>query len=64
MINGRMIAGFALISWPDEYGKSGIMTFIVNHQGKVYQKDLGPETATIAGKIREYNPDSTWALVK
>ncbi len=64
IINGNMIAGFALIAWPDAYGDSGIMTFEINHQGKLYQKDLGPDTAKIAGGIAEYNPDSSWSLVK
>jgi len=64
VINGNMIAGFALVAWPDEYGKSGIMTFIVSHQGKVYQKDLGPDTATIAKDMTEFNPDSSWTEVK
>ena len=60
IINGNMIAGFALIAFPAQYGSSGIMTFIVNHQGKIYQKDLGPKTAILAEKIKEYNPDSSW----
>lgn len=60
VINGNMIAGFALVAFPAEYGSSGIMTFVVNHQGKVYEKDLGPKTAQIVGKMKEYNPDSTW----
>jgi hypothetical protein len=64
VINGNMIGGFALISWPDKYGDSGIMTFIVNHQGKVYQKDLGPNTDQIAKGITEFNPDSSWTLVQ
>ena len=64
VINSHMIAGFALIAWPAQHGNSGIMTFIVNHQGKVYQKDLGPKTASAAKEITRYNPDSTWTLVK
>jgi len=62
VINGNMIAGFGLAASPAEYGQSGIMTFIVNHQGKIYQKDLGPKTPP--GSVTIYNPDSTWALVK
>lgn len=62
VINGNMIAGFALVAYPDKYGASGIMTFIVNHQGKVYQKDLGTQTVQTASKMDEYNPDSTWTL--
>jgi Protein of unknown function (DUF2950) len=56
IINGRMIAGFAAIAWPAEYGNTGVMTFIVSHTGAVYQKDLGPDTATIARKITAYDP--------
>jgi hypothetical protein len=62
VINGHMFAGFALVAWPAEWGKSGVMTFIVNHQGRVYQKDLGPKTSSIAGSMIEYDPDPTWEL--
>ena len=62
IINGNMIAGFALVAWPAEYGESGIMTFIVNQQGKVYQSDLGPKTAKTAAAIEAYDPDKTWSL--
>jgi hypothetical protein len=62
VINGNMIAGFALVAWPAEYGDSGIMTFIVNQQGRVYQKDLGPNTAKLARNMTEYDPDPTWRL--
>jgi hypothetical protein len=62
VINGNMIGGFALVAYPANYGNSGVMTFIVNHQGKVYQKDLGPRTAAIAAGMRAYNPDATWSL--
>lgn len=61
-INGNMIGGFALVAWPAEYGESGIMTFIVNQQGRVHQKDLGPNTARIAASMRAYNPDRTWTI--
>ncbi len=64
IINGNMIAGFALVAFPAQYGSSGIMTFVVNHQGKIYQKDLGPKTAELAAKIKEYNPDSKWEPVQ
>ncbi len=63
VINGNMIAGFALIAWPAEYGHSGIMTFLVNHQGKVFEKDLGPDTARAAAAIDAYDPDATWTEV-
>lgn len=62
VINGNMVGGFALVAWPAEYGNSGIMTFIVNQQGRVYQKDLGPQTARLASAMKKYNPDSTWQL--
>jgi hypothetical protein len=62
IINGKMIAGFALVAWPAEYDDSGIMTFIVNQQGRVYQKDMGPETAKIAAGMEEYDPDKTWTI--
>ena len=64
IINGNMIAGFGLVAFPAQYGSSGIMTFVVNHQGKIFQKDLGPKTAEIAGKMEEYNPDSKWEPVQ
>jgi len=60
MIQGRMIGGFALIATPAEYGVSGVKTFIVNHDGIVYQKDLGPNSLNIAKGIERYNPDKTW----
>jgi hypothetical protein len=63
VINGNMIAGFALIAWPAQYGYSGIMTFVVNHQGKVFEKDLGPDTAKAVAAIDAYDPDATWTEV-
>jgi hypothetical protein len=63
VINGRMIAGFALVAWPAEWGNTGIMTFVVNQQGKVYQRDLGKRTAKVAGAMKRYNPDNGWVLV-
>jgi hypothetical protein len=60
IINGNMILGFALVAWPAEYGSSGVMTFIVNQQGRVYQKDVGPKTGKIAGSMNVYDPDSSW----
>ena len=60
MAKGKMIGGFALIAWPASYRNSGVMTFIVNHDGVVYEKDLGPDTAAVAGKITRFNPDSGW----
>ena len=63
VVRGRMIGGFALVIYPAEYGNSGVMTFLVNHQGNVYQKDLGPNTARIAASMTEFNPDDTWRRV-
>ena len=60
VINGNMVAGFALVAYPARWGVSGVMTFIVNQRGRVYQKDLGPQTDEIARKIQEYNPDLSW----
>jgi hypothetical protein len=60
VINGHMLAGFALVAWPEEWGNTGVMTFIVNQQGKVYQKNLGPDTASLAAALESYDPDSTW----
>jgi hypothetical protein len=64
IINGNMIAGFALVAWPADYGDTGIMTFIVNQQGKVYQKDLGEKTDNIARSMKAYDPDPSWKLSK
>ena len=58
-----MIGGFALVAYPSEYGNSGVMTFIVSHDGKVFQKDLGPRTAELAERMTMYNPDSSWKIV-
>ena len=60
IINGHMIAGCALVAWPAEWGNTGVMTFIVNQRGKVYQKNLGPKTASIAAAMTIYDPDPTW----
>jgi hypothetical protein len=60
VINGHMVAGFALMAYPAQYGVSGIMTFIVNQNGVVYEKDLGPKTEAIAKATTLYNPDRTW----
>jgi len=63
VINGNMIAGFGLIAFPAKYGTSGIMTFMINHQGKVYEKDLGKKTSDLVKAIKEFNPTG-WALVE
>jgi hypothetical protein len=60
VVRGHMIAGFALVAFPAQYGVSGVMTFMVNHDGVVYQKDLGPSTRSIASALRVFNPDDAW----
>jgi hypothetical protein len=64
VIKGKMIGGFALVAFPEEYGVSGVKTFIVNHDGVVFQKDLGPMTATLARQMTRFNPDKTWKRVE
>ena len=64
LVKGKLIGGFAVVAYPAEFGNSGVMTFIVNHDGKVFQKNLGKNTAVIAKSMKEYNPDKTWAEVK
>jgi Protein of unknown function (DUF2950) len=61
VVRGHMIGGFSLVAYPASYGVSGIMTFIVNQDGVVHQKDLGPKTAQRAIAMKTYNPDRTWA---
>lgn len=63
VVRGKMIGGFALIAYPAEYGNSGVMTFMVNHAGTVYQKDFGQRTAIIAKRIYAFDPDQTWKKV-
>ncbi len=63
VINGNMIAGFGLVAWPAQWGNTGVMTFIVNQQGKVFQADLGPKTGRIGPSMREFDPDHRWTLV-
>jgi hypothetical protein len=64
IVNGEMRDGFALLAHPAVYGSSGVMSFMVNQDGRVYQKDLGPQTATIAAKITRFSPDSGWKKVE
>jgi len=61
--DGKMIAGFALVAWPARYGASGVQTFIVDQDGIVFQKDLGPDTARAAAAITRYDPDPSWLQV-
>jgi len=64
IVKGKMIGGFAVIATPVEYGNSGVMTFVVNHDGKVLQKDLGKNTSTAAAGIKAFNPDKSWTEAK
>jgi hypothetical protein len=63
VVNGKMIGGFALVAWPAEYGVSGIRTLLINHEGVVYEKDLGAGTATGARQMTRFNPDKSWERV-
>jgi len=60
LVNGRMIGGFGVIAWPVRYGETGVMSFIVNQNGEVYEQDLGPETAQRAAAITLFDPDKNW----
>jgi hypothetical protein len=64
VVNGKMIGGFALVAYPAEYGSSGIMTFIVNQEGVVYQSNLGKDTEKIATAMKKFDPDETWKKVE
>ena len=61
--HGKMIGGFALVAYPAEYGSSGIMTFLVNQQGAVYEKNLGPSSAKLAQAMKNFDPDETWTKI-
>ena len=63
VINGRMIAGFAMVAYPAEYGNSGVMTFIVSQNGKVYEKDLGKDSAALGAKMTSFDPGAGWKEV-
>jgi hypothetical protein len=63
LVKNLMIGGFGLVAWPAEYATSGVMTFIVNQDGQVYEKNLGPRTGTLAKAITTFNPDKTWRAV-
>ena len=64
LVNGKMILGFAMVAYPAQYSSSGIMTFIVNQNGIVYQKNLGKNSARIAASMKLFNPDSSWKKVE
>ena len=63
VVDGRMTGGFGLIMWPATYGRTGVMSFMVNQDGQVYEKNLGPETARQATRLQTFNPDATWRKV-
>lgn len=63
LVNGKLFGGFAVVAYPARYGVSGVMTFLVNHDGVVFEKDLGPGTVEQASKMIRFNPDSTWKKV-
>lgn len=63
IVNGRMIGGYGLVGAPATYGNSGVMTFIISHDGIIYQKDLGPDSRGIAAKMRVFDPDTSWEAV-
>ena len=58
--DGKLTRGFALVAWPESYGKSGVMTFLVNQSGVVFEKDLGKKTSSVVGAMKAYDPDSSW----
>lgn len=60
MVGDKLLGGFAVVAWPATYNASGVMTFLVNHEGVVYQKDLGPRSGAIASTMTRFNPDATW----
>jgi hypothetical protein len=64
VVRGKMIGGFALVAYPAKYRSSGVVTFLVSHHGKVYEKDLGPGSARIAESMTAFNPDATWQQVE
>ena len=63
IVDGAMTRGFALVAWPARYGSSGVMTFLINQFGVLYEKDLGADTASVAGEMTVFDPDQTWAIV-
>jgi len=64
LVNGELVRGFAFVAYPAEYRNSGVMTFIVNQDGTIYENDLGQDTDKLAGSMTEYNPDKTWNRVE
>jgi hypothetical protein len=64
IVNGKMTGGFAFVAYPAEYRNSGVMTFIINRDGVLLQKDLGPDTAQTAAAMTVFDPDSSWTPVQ
>ena len=64
IVKNKMIGGFAVVAYPAVYGSSGVMTFLVNHEGVVYQKNLGKNTAKTAKAMTSFDPDTTWKKVE
>ena len=64
IVDGKMRGGFAVVAYPAQYGDSGIMTFLVNQEGAIFQKDLGKNTAEVATAMTEFNPDKSWKVVE
>ena len=64
IVNGKMTGGFAILATPVQYAQTGLMTFIASRDGIVYERDLGPDTGTLAASIQQYNPDENWTPVE
>ncbi|CAG9164491.1 DUF2950 domain-containing protein [Cupriavidus pampae] len=63
VVNGQLFGGFAVLAWPVRYGETGIKSFMINHEGKVYERDMGPDTAARAASIESFDPDRQWTEV-
>lgn len=63
IVDNRMTSGFALVAWPTQYGETGVMSFMVSHDGQVFEKDLGSDSASVAQKMTKFDPDSSWKEV-
>lgn len=64
VVRGRMIGGFAVVAWPVKYGDTGVMSFMVNYQGTLYEKNLGPDSAALARAIKRFDPDPSWQKIE
>ncbi|SAK48820.1 hypothetical protein AWB79_01339 [Caballeronia hypogeia] len=63
MRNGKLTGGFGLVAWPAKYGETGVMSFMTDQNGQIYEKNLGPQSASVASAIKSFNPDSSWKPV-